>query len=223
VHADAESWITPSQWSALRCADTWPAKGAAIALGFDGSNSDDATALVGVTMDDPAHVFTLGVWERPLDDIGTWEVDRVEVAQAFDVTFKSWRVQRLLADPWLWREELGRLANRHGDDVVLEFPTNQYRRMARAVDRFEQAVRSGQLCHDGNEDLTRHIGNAKTEPVNPRRPDDGHIIRKDRKGSPRKVDGAVAAVLAFEARGQLLADGWKPRGRVRLINLNAVN
>ena len=50
-----------------------------VALFFDGSKSDDATALVGCRLDD-GYVFTLGVWQRPRGKRGEhWLVPREEV------------------------------------------------------------------------------------------------------------------------------------------------
>jgi hypothetical protein len=50
-----------------------------VAMFFDGSKSDDATALVGCRLDD-GYVFTLGVWQRPRGERGKhWLVPREEV------------------------------------------------------------------------------------------------------------------------------------------------
>jgi len=39
----------------------------------------------------------------------------------------------------------------------------------------------------------------------------GTILRKDRPKSRKKIDAAVAAVLAYEARGDAIADGRMKR------------
>src|SRR6185437_14825079 len=48
-----------------------------IGLGFDGSISDDATALYGCT--DDGHIFEIKTWERPADAPADWRVPRLEV------------------------------------------------------------------------------------------------------------------------------------------------
>jgi stage V sporulation protein SpoVS len=38
-----------------------------------------------------------------------------------------------------------------------------------------------------------------------------HTLSKDRPDSPSKIDGAMAGVLSWEARGDAIAAGAKPR------------
>jgi phage terminase large subunit-like protein len=56
-----------------------------------------------------------------------------------------------------------------------------------------QAVTESQLTHDGNPTLARHLSNTviKIDRLGPR-------IVKEHRGSPRKIDAAVAAVIAFD-------------------------
>jgi phage terminase large subunit-like protein len=65
--------------------------------------------------------------------------------------------------------------------------------MAAACDRFRVAVLEGDLTHDGSAVLARHVGHtvAMDTPY-------GQIITKDGNDSPRKIDAAVAAVVAHE-------------------------
>jgi phage terminase large subunit-like protein len=76
---------------------------------------------------------------------------------------------------------------------VVDFPTAVRARMAPACDRFRVAVLEGDLSHDGDPVLARHVGHcvAKETPF-------GTIIGKEHPDSPRKIDAAVAAVVAFE-------------------------
>jgi hypothetical protein len=50
------------------------------------------------------------------------------------------------------------------------------------------------LTHSGDTDLTRHVGNAVV-----RNDSRGHRIVKEHKDSTRRIDLAVAAVMAFAA------------------------
>jgi len=50
--------------------------------------------------------------------------------------------------------------------------------------------------------LTRHVLNARKRAVR-----SGDVITKDRHNSPRKIDAAVAATLAYEARADAIAAG----------------
>jgi hypothetical protein len=44
-----------------------------------------------------------------------------------------------------------------------------------------------------------------------------HTLDKDRPDSPRKMDGAWPAVLSWEARGDAIAAGAKPKGKGALF------
>jgi phage terminase large subunit-like protein len=65
--------------------------------------------------------------------------------------------------------------------------------MAAACDRLRAAVLEGDATHDGNALLVRHVGHcvARQSPY-------GMLVGKDHTDSPRKIDAAVAAIVAFE-------------------------
>ncbi|MGW8703404.1 hypothetical protein ACWGOK_41975, partial [Streptomyces eurythermus] len=65
-----------------------------------------------------------------------------------------------------------------------------------ALDRLKTATLAGELTHDGNPTMAEHIGNAKPE----RRPS-GIAITKP--SQDRKIDSAVTAALALEARADV--------------------
>jgi phage terminase large subunit-like protein len=103
-----------------------------------------------------------------------------------------------VADPWGWRSELEAWEERFGDEVVLEWPTNATARMGPACDRFYTAVREGNLSHDGDHRLAAHVAHAHVKTTTY-----GGVIVKDGRGSPRKIDAAVASVVAFDRAAQL--------------------
>ena len=65
--------------------------------------------------------------------------------------------------------------------------------MGPACDRLFAAVAEGTLSHDGDPRLARHVANARTRDTRY-----GRVITKMTKDSPRKIDLAVAAVVAYE-------------------------
>jgi phage terminase large subunit-like protein len=214
--AEAEQWISPGEWAPLTAIRDLPEK-TPIALGWDGAESSDASALVACTMEDP-HLFVLGIWRAPEGD-PEWTVPREEVKAVVADAFTRYKVARMLCDPPYWQSELAEWAARYGDKVVLAFPTASWSRMALAVERLSTAIRAKTLTHDDDPELEEHIYNAGTAAVNPRRPDRGYVLVKERRGSPRKIDAAVASVLAYEARDGAIAAGWKPGGRTRFYSL----
>lgn len=203
------SWMDKAVWDACYDDSDPIAPGDQIAVGFDGSIYGDSSALVGARLRD-GKTFLLGLWENPGNN-PEWEVDVLSIEAAVKRTFETYQVAWLYADPPYFQEALGRWAITYGDDRVFEFWTNRPTRMCEAIERFHSAAALGELRHDGNPDLTRHVLNAVVREV-----PQGILIQKPSPKSKRKIDAAVAAVLALEARADAIADGRMhvPRRRV---------
>ncbi len=186
-----DRWLPWGVWEELATPDVKVLPRQRIVLAFDGSASGDSTALVGATLGPRPHVFMAGLWQNPGDP--RWRVPRGEVDARVRELFDQFDVVELAADPWGWRSELETWAARHGERRVLQWNTAHAQRMAPATDRFYAAVTTGSLTHDGNDDLAVHLGNAvaKSTPM-------GDLIAKDKRGSPRKIDAAVAAIVALD-------------------------
>ena len=195
------------RWAALARPGYRPPKGALITIGFDGARSHDATGLVGCEIETGV-LFRLGCWEKdPLDD--DWQVPQTEVDEAVVSAFAEWSVSRMYADPPYWETVVAEWAGRYGEKAVVFFLTRLYRKMADAVRAFRNAQDDGSLSHDGDADLARHVGHAHRRYI-ASRDDQGAplwVIAKGRPDSPDKIDLAVAAVLAWQARRDALASG----------------
>lgn len=195
-----------ARWRELKSDFVTP-NGSAIALGFDGSRFDDATAIV-ATHIESGFQWPLGIWEKP-KELPEWEVPVNEVDGVVSDAFERWHVCRMYCDPPKWETWVARWAEKHGSKRVAEWWTNRRKPMAYAIRSFITAIDSGDLSHDGSEVLSAHIGNARrqeTKLVD----EEGRtlwILRKERPDSPNKIDGAMAAVLSWEARNDSLAAG----------------
>lgn len=202
----ADSWLPWGAWEECEHPDGLglPEDGTPIALAFDGSASGDSTALVGCTLD--GHVFKVALWEAPADD-ERWRVPRHEVAAMIESAFDRWDVVELAADPWGWRTELEEwsAASWSGGRVV-EWNTAHAGRMAPATDRLYAAVMDHVVTHDGDERMAEHLQacRAKRTPM-------GDLVTKDKRGSKRKIDGAVAAIVAYDRAAWHLANPPKRR------------
>lgn len=187
----SESWLPWGAWAECADATRVVADGDRVVLAFDGSASGDSTALVGCTVGPDPHLFVVGLWENPGDP--RWRVPRGEVDNAVAVAFDRWDVAELAADPWGWRSEIEAWAKRHGERHVLEWNTAHGQRMAPATDRLYQAVVTKGATHDGDPRMAAHLAHAvaKRTPM-------GDLIQKDKRGSPRKIDAAVAAIVALD-------------------------
>jgi phage terminase large subunit-like protein len=180
-HADA--WLPREAW--LACTDEREIPdGAEVVLGFDGSYIGDATAIVAVELGDVPHLDVVRLWEGAPGE----QVPIIDVEDALREACKRWRVQTIVADPFRWARSLQLLA----DDglPVEEFPQSP-QRMTPATQRFGEAVFNRALTHSGDPDLARHVGNAVV-----RNDSRGHRIVKEHKDSTRRIDLAVAAVMA---------------------------
>lgn len=204
---ESDAWVSRSAWEQL--ADPGEAKlvvGERVAAGFDGGRMEDSTAIVVAALDRPVMVLW-GIWERPDDRSIPWEAPVPSIDASVEDLHAQFDVARMYADPPFWQDEVDSWSARYGD--VMRWETYRGRQMASAVDRLDTAIRTGGLSHDGSEPLARHMLNARYDTTR-----HGKRLRKDFPKSRDKIDAAVAAVLAWEARGDaLVADEQKPKGR----------
>jgi phage terminase large subunit-like protein len=200
-------WISGEQWQSARADDPTAhlEPDDRVALGFDGSRYGDATALVACRLDD-ALLVPLEVWEKP-DGAKAWEVPAGSVDAAVARAFESYRVERFYCDPPLWQTEIDEWARVYGS-AVMRFPTARTR-MTQAVERFRTDLVAGTIAHDGDLRLARHVLNAQMRETKA-----GYWLEKPHAGTAGNVDAAVAAVLAYEARCDVLAEGLQRRSRV---------
>lgn len=190
-----------------------PAIGRLITLGFDGSLTEDSTALIGTDVE-TGFQWPLGIWERPYR-VEEWKVPKGEVSDVVDETFRTWEVWRMYADPSHWETQLSEWAGRWGDDKVVEWPTRLTRKMAVALKAYATAIAGGEVTNNGDATFARHIGNAQ-KLAQPFRDDDDQplwLIQKEAPKSPKKVDAAMAGTLSWQARLDAVKAGAKPRKR----------
>jgi phage terminase large subunit-like protein len=165
-----------------------------VIVGFDGSFNGDCTALAYVTVpkdDQVPHVGLIRVWEKQPEDTDDWRVSTSEVEDEIIQFCQKYNVKEIACDPFRWQRTMEAMQDR-GLPIV-EYPSSSPSRMVQASSKFYTAVTEGNLTHDGNPTLARHLTNAviKIDRLGPR-------IVKEHRGSPRKIDAAVAAVMAFD-------------------------
>jgi phage terminase large subunit-like protein len=203
-------WLAPQQWDAIEREDAPVLGGEMVALGFDGSRYLDSTALVACRLED-AQLTVLDAWERPEGAAGRgWEIPAVEVEAAIEDAFDRFNVVRFYPDPPYWQSEIAAWSAHYGESVVVPWATARMRQMSAAVERFRTDAIGGKLGHDGGSLLRRHVLSAHMRKVRT-----GYWIEKMSANSPDKIDAAIAAVLAYEARNDVIADGiGRKRSRV---------
>ena len=184
------AWLPNGAWEA-RENKREVNKDVAVILGFDGSFSGDASVIMGVTVEEEPHVFLVEAWEKQPTDSDEWRVDSLEVENAIIEACKRYNVKEIACDPFRWQRSMQVLQD--AGLPVVEWPSTSAARMIPACAKFYDAVVSEKLTQDGDALLARHISNAvvKIDRLGPR-------IVKEHRGSPRKIDAAVASIIAFD-------------------------
>ena len=231
IVADEESWADPQAWDRLARPESKLQPGDEIALFFDGSKSDDATALVGCRISD-GQIFTLGLWQKPPKARrgDSWVAPRADVNHRVREVRKTYRVVGFFGDPshtredgsldrfWTpildeWHRDFGTSLlvwaqpNKHAISFDMSNSSGEGAKFVAAAEQFTEDVDNGDLTHDGHPELARHIKNAKRFPTR-----HGVSLMKDGPESPRKIDLAVCAVGARMVRTLVLNLAGKRRG-----------
>ena len=187
VRLAGEDFISPHYWG-LSQRPEGIAKGAQVTAGFDGSISGDAT---GIVIQDVV-TGTLGVhqvWEPDPQD-PEWTVDQHEVEASIKKLFEQYDVKMLWCDPSFYEANVLDWSKTYKRRVERIPPTNH--RVAPMAQQFLADLVSGEIGHDGDARLTRHVLNAVAT--------EAGSFRKEKKNSPRKIDLLACAVLANGAR-----------------------
>ena len=210
--AAENAFTSASQWARLaNRPDGTKARplqpGDRIAVGFDGSETSDATVLVGVRIED-GHAQLLGCWQPPAEasalELAEWRVPREAVDYVVRQTFSRYRVLRFEGDPPYFEDKLAEWRRDYGDRVRA-FVTKAPAAMGAAIDRSLTMLKAGSFTHDGSPVFAAHVVAARV--------DDDRGYKRLRKppasleGGIRRIDAAVGWCIANDARGRLLATG----------------
>lgn len=218
ITSASDAWVTQPEWKACGPERDAPERvidsREPVTLGFDGSRSRtrgkaDATALVGCTVRD-GHVFLIRAWEQP-DAAKEWGVPTAEVDAEVRDAFKRLNVVGFYADPAKWESYVADWEAAFGSKLKVGSSAHPVAwwmtggrsgLIAKAVAQLHTAIVQREMSHDGSSTLTRHVLNA-------RRKVRGETVQigKEHPDSPNKIDAAVAAVLAWQARLDALAKG----------------
>jgi len=211
--------------------------GEEVVIFFDGSKSDDATAIVGCRISD-SYIFTIGVWQKPKGKRGEkWLAPRHAVDKRVDEAFSELNVIGFWADPSHATDDED--GTRYWDEMIDSWHV-KYKDQLKIW-----ATKSGLSTHSVMFDLASperqrlFVGAAETfveeiehlndiEEFEPQFQIDGHpalvahmrnarrypgkfgtSLMKDNRESSRKIDLAVAAVGARLLRRSFL-NGEKP-------------
>lgn len=221
VQPRADAWLSQLELKAVEDRDKVVQPGEKITLGFDGSRGrargvTDATALIACRVSD-GHIFepfTTSVWEQPNDwpRDKTWSPPVTEVEAAVARAFRTWNVVGFYADPAKWESYVAGWEAKYGKKLLVKssrvHPIEWWMVGARATKsvaalrRFKDAVLDQELSYDAGLFLTSHLLHARMVPST-----SGVQIAKPHPDSADKIDAAIAAVLAWQARLDAIAAG----------------
>ncbi|QAU06895.1 terminase [Gordonia phage Aphelion] len=193
--------------------------GDVIVLGFDGSRKrtrgiTDSTALVAIRVRDGV-CFPIRIWEQPPDYHGAdgWEAPVAEVDAMVRHAFKTYRVVAFYADPAYWTPTIADWEAKYGHSLPVkasqQHPIERWmtgssiaKRTVEMIDKFEEAVLNKEMYHFDDPQLTSHILNCRRKESNA-----GRQLGKETPNSPKKIDAAIALILAWQARLDAVAKG----------------
>lgn len=202
--ASSDSWVDPKAFAMMHNPDRVVQPGEDVVLFFDGSISNDHTALVGCCMSD-GHVFTVGVWKPVGDGDSAPRVDVRAVDAAVKRTHDRFNVVAFFADvrewesftkiewPELFEDTIqvwAKPGGRNPEMIAWDMRTKDYEFTAAAELCADEIMKHG-FTHDGHPMLVQHVNNA-------RRYDGryGVTVRKESPKSQRKIDACVCMIGA---------------------------
>ncbi|WP_228941833.1 terminase [Nocardioides sp. Leaf374] len=197
-----------------------PPPGTGICAGFDGSESDDWTAIKAETREGLIFTPRWGpdrrptVW-NPKDYDG--HIPRSEVFAAWVEIVETYDLRQAFCDPGFhdetsWASEIDQWAARWGEDRFLEFPTTSLARMFPAIRRFEADL--SWITHDGCPITITHMRNARKLISR-----GGRTYTLGKPAAHQKIDAAVTSILAHEAASAERAAGWLDRQPAGISNV----
>ena len=204
--ASSDSWCDPQDWAQMARPDIDVAPGEDIVMFFDGSLSNDHTALIGCRMDD-GHIFTIGVWQpKAADPDNKPMVDVQAVDDRVDFAFATWNVIGFYADvrewesftkvawPERYRDRLELWATSRGaqqpEPIAWDMRGKDFQ-FTTAAELAEAEVMQHSFTHDGNPLLTEHVLNARRHEGRY-----GITVRKESRKSAKKIDACVCMIGA---------------------------
>lgn len=204
--ASSDSWCDPQDWAQMARPDIDVDPGEDIVMFFDGSLSNDHTALIGCRMDD-GHIFTIGVWQpkaadpddKPMVDVQAVD-DRVDFAFAtwnvigFYADVREWESFTKVAWPERYRDRLELWATSRGaqqpEPIAWDMRGKDFQ-FTTAAELAEAEVMQHSFTHDGNPLLTEHVLNARRHEGRY-----GITVRKESRKSAKKIDACVCMIGA---------------------------
>ena len=195
----SDAWLPAGSFEAIAKPEKKIPEGSDIILAFDGSLNGDCTVIMGCSVEDIHHLEVMACWEKPEDADASWQVPVMQVEDKIRELSKVYNVVEICCDLHRWVRSF-QILDEEGFPVV-EYPQTPAR-MTPATARMYEAIMNKTVTHSGDPQLARHFANATL-----RTDQRGSRLSKDRKGSVRRIDLAVASVMALDRAAFWLSQG----------------
>jgi phage terminase large subunit-like protein len=202
IVASAEAWTSLQDYDACAAPlGTRPlTPGDTVVLGFDGSLTDDSTALVVMRCEDQC-VFLFGLWEAPVGPTAAnWRVDQADVDETVHKAFADYDVVAFFSDVAYWESFVENWATTYADRLLVSATTRSavgydmrghLYDLTRAAEAMQAAIESGTFLQWPDRRMRRHFANARR-----RLNRYGISFGKTSRESKDKVDVVAATMLA---------------------------
>jgi phage terminase large subunit-like protein len=199
INASDDALVSPTEWDACAVPGAQLEPGDRITLAFDGSKSNDWSALVACRIEDSL-IVPIAVWNP--NDNPDGEINRMAVDNTVRAAFEKYDVVGFRADVRefesyvdMWERDFKRklrINARPGHIVNWDMRGCQ-KNFTLACEKFLDAIVERELKHNADPTLRQHVLNSKRFP----QPWGGMSLRKESRDSSRKIDAAVCAVMAY--------------------------
>jgi phage terminase large subunit-like protein len=198
-----DAWLPAGAWENLARENVRLEPDDEYWLGFDGSWSNDCTALVAVIKprheEDVFRVFRVASWEKDfLVDDDSWIIDKQAVVNTI-ITYvrDNPGLIEIVADTSFWQDEMIQLED--AGLAVVKFDQT-LRRLEPATSKLYEGIIAGKINHDGDSALQRHMENCVLKMSST----GGTRLTKNYRNPKLKIDLAIALLMAYDrASGKL--------------------
>ena len=182
-----------------------------IVLGFDGSKTDDATALVAIRIEDNL-IVPLGIWQNP-DPSVAWHVPIEEVESEVHLAFRMFKVHAFFADTAYWESQVDGWSDTYREQLLIKASSRSTvgfdmrgnkAKISQTTEAFVGSIIDKRLRQNGDRLMRVHVLNVKR-----RTNSYGLYFGKESRESLRKIDGFAAGFLAYMALVALAESGKK--------------
>ena len=219
ILATEDSFIAPHEWDACANSELELVKGDKITLAFDGSKNHDHTAVVACRISDGC-LFPIKVWNPELYG---GDIPREDVDATVRGCFAQYEVVGFRADTHLWESYIDnwsrdfrrkiRVQACPGNVIAYDMRGANQKKFTLDCERFLDSVLEKELLHNSNVVLRQHVLNCRRHPTNW----GGLSVRKASKESSKKIDAAVAAIMAYGLRHEYLMSKNNRSRRVAVV------